>query len=315
MPLNKKPLPLEADPQSVRVAREWVSELLSNLGRDDLVDSAELGVSELVTNAVLHAEGPITLRVRGTRAHPRIEVFDHSQNPPEVNVEMTDDENLLSTIGRGLGIVAMYSSTWGSEVAADGKTVWFEPTTDLRTDGNLAGMVYDLDEELEDLPSGIVEPSQMVRIRLLDLPVQVFEQFRRRYRELRRELRLLSLAHGDDYPVARDFTEVSARAERERRQIQGLEKLDEAVDAGLVRVDLDYRVPPSTPNTMERLQVLLDKADKFCREQRLLVLSASPQQQALQRWYFSEFARQAAGEPPHPWPGGFTIDEPAPALS
>ena len=74
MPLNREPLPLEPDPQSVKRAREWVGDVLERLGRDDLVDSAELGVSELVTNAILHADPPITVRVRGTRNHPRVEV-------------------------------------------------------------------------------------------------------------------------------------------------------------------------------------------------------------------------------------------------
>jgi anti-sigma regulatory factor (Ser/Thr protein kinase) len=310
MPLNKEPLPLEADPQSVRLAREWVSDVLGNLGREDLIDAAELGVSELVTNAILHAEGPITVRVRGTRTHPRVEVRDQSSHPPEVNVEMTDDDHLMSTIGRGLGIVALYSSTWGSEIAPDGKTVWFEPAAELRDNPDeaaLAGTVFEVEEPVESVEAA-EQAGELVRVTLLDLPVQVFAQFRRRYRELRRELRLLALSHGDDYPVTREFTELFTEIERERRRSRGIDKLDEATQSGLDRIDLDLFVPPTTPPSMARMADLLEKADQFCREQRLLMLAAPPQQLAVQRWYFGEFSRQAAGEEPAPWPGSFTVE-------
>ncbi|MGH3333330.1 MAG: ATP-binding protein [Nocardioidaceae bacterium] len=315
MPLNKEPLPLAPEPQSVRQAREWVTDVLDDLGREDLVDSATLGVSELVTNAILHAEGPISVRVRGTKAHPRVEVRDQSKRPPQINLDMTDEEHLMSTIGRGVGIVALYSATWGSEIAPDGKTVWFEPTAEQRAHHDLAGTVFELDEQVDVDPGSAVPPDQLIRIRLLDMPVQVFAAFRRRYRELRRELRLLSIAHGDVYPVAKQLTEVFVDVELQRRLSRGLEKLDDAIDAGLDRIDLEYFVPPTAPAAMDRMQDLLEKADQFCREQRLLVLAASPQQLALQRWYFREFSRQAAGEEPTPWPGGFAVEEQAHPVS
>ena len=52
------------------------------------------------------------------------------------------------------------------------------------------------------------------------------------------------------------------------------------------------------PATMARMIVALERADEFCREQRLLVLTASPQQKELVRWWCEEFARQAEGKEP-----------------
>jgi hypothetical protein len=61
---------------------------------------------------------------------------------------------------------------------------------------------------------------------------------------------------------------------------------------------------------MGRILALLEQADVFCEEQRLLTLAPSPQQQAVRRWYHGEFARQGRGEPPVPWPGGYAVENP-----
>ncbi len=83
VPWNKRTLALPATPPSVRLARDWVTSVLREIGRDELADSARLAVSELVTNAILHAEPPMTVHVRGTAEHPRIEVTDQSLVPPQ----------------------------------------------------------------------------------------------------------------------------------------------------------------------------------------------------------------------------------------
>ncbi len=309
MPINREPLFLDPEPESVQQARRWVAEALSGLGRDDLVDAAELGVSELVTNAILHADPPIAVRVRGTMAHPRVEVRDHSQHPPQINTEMTEADNLLSTIGRGLGIVALYSATWGSEVASDGKTIWFEPCSDDSTAGGPSGEVFDFAQFVERRVATEPPPTQLVAVRLLNMPVQVFAGFRVRYAELRQELRLLAISHGQDYPVAIELSDLFVQVEQERRQSKGVGQIDEAIAAGVDHVDVEYLVPVSAPETMSRMQEMLTQADEFCRDQLLPALAASPQQKALQQWYLGEFARQAAGEEPTPWSGSLTVED------
>jgi anti-sigma regulatory factor (Ser/Thr protein kinase) len=311
MPLNLKALPLDPDPEAVKEARSWVRGILDRLGRDDITESAELAVSELVTNAILHGTPPISVRVRGTRDHPRVEVRDSSNRPPEVNVEMADEEHLLATFGRGLGLVALHSSAWGAELSPDGKVVWFEPTDEPRLAGDLSGEVFDLDQTVQERIDASGLPDNPVRVRVLDLPVALFARFRQRYSELGRELRLLSLAHGQDYPVARDLTDVFLQVEQERRLTHGMERIDQAEAEGLDRVDLDLLVPQTSPETARRLLETLERADEFCRQQRLLVLAATPQEAAMQRWWLSEFPRQAAGEEPTPWPGPFTVEEAA----
>jgi anti-sigma regulatory factor (Ser/Thr protein kinase) len=301
-------LELLADPRSVRDARRWVAGELATLGRDDLTDAATLAVSELVTNAILHATPPITVRVGGTPVHPRVEVHDSSAAPPALR-DLSDDDRLLATVGRGLGIVAMYSTTWGAEVSPSGKIVWFEPAPeDHLPDGHARGDVYDLTGTIDDLLGQESEPQERVRICLLGMPVRVFAYYRLWYEELRRELRLLSLNHGSDYPVARELSELTLQVEQERRQARGVERLDAAITSDDDRADLVYDVPASAPATMARLRRVLEEADAFCREQRLLTPAPTPQLLALRNWYLTEFERQGAGEDPLPWTGGYTVE-------
>jgi anti-sigma regulatory factor (Ser/Thr protein kinase) len=300
-------LELTPEPRSVRTARAWVAGELSALGREDLTDAAELGVSELVTNAILHATPPIRVRIGGTPTHPRVEVHDTSHVPPRVR-NMSDDDRLLATIGRGLGIVAMYSTTWGAEVSLQGKVVWFEPAGDADDGSNLAGEVFDLAEVVDERLASAEETTDRTTVRLLGMPVQVFAHYRVWYDELRRELRLLALNHGHDYPLAQQLTEITLQVEQERRQARGVDRLDTAVRAGVETVDLEYDVPATAGTTMARLLTLLEEVDVFCREQRLLTLEPGPQQIELREWYLGEFSRQAAGQAPTPWTGATTVE-------
>jgi anti-sigma regulatory factor (Ser/Thr protein kinase) len=307
MPLNLEALPLEPDPASVRKARAWVRDVLSRLQREDIVGPAELGVSELVTNAILHGTPPITVRVRGTRDHPRVEIRDASVRPPTVNVEMTDPENLLATFGRGLGLVALHSAAWGAELTPEGKVVWFEPSDRPRLNDNLSGDVFDLDQTVQERIEDAGLPDNPVRVRFVDLPVELYLKWRRRYYELGRELRLLSLAHGHTYPVATELSGIFIRTEKERRLTRGIDTFERELASKKDRVTVELLVPETMPETMTSLQSTLERADEFCREQRLLVLAATPMEAKLQRWFFGEFSRQAAGEEPLPWPGPFVV--------
>ena len=303
-------LQLAPDPRSVRTARVWVVDELEALGREDLQDAAALGVSELVTNAILHADPPITIRLGGTPAHPRVEVHDTSPVPPTVR-NMNREDRMLATIGRGLGIVSMYSSTWGAEISTRGKVVWFEPAVEPTFEEDVAatGEVFDLSDLVDQRLAAVSDPAETLTVKLLGMPVHVFDHYRLWYEELRRELRLLALNHGDDYPLAHELSEVTIQVEAERRQAVGIDRLNAAVVEGLDRVDLEYVVPRSAQQTMTRLMELLERVDVFCREQRLLTLAPTEQQLALRRWYLGEFGRQASGQEPLPWSGSYAIEE------
>jgi hypothetical protein len=306
-------LAIPAVPPSVRVARRWVADVLEEVGRDDLVESARLGVSELVTNALLHADPPVTIRVRGTVEHPRVEVSDQSLEPPCRAPESTHDE-LLQTFGRGLDLVASHSEKWGSDINfhRDGKTVWFEPAPEAHSPDQVPGQLFDVDEALRERPAP-GPADRLLTIRLLDMPPLLFGQLRAHFAELGREVRLLSLSEPDKHPVAAELAQLFLDVEHQRRQARGTDRLDEAMRLGLESVDLEYQVVPTAPATMTRAGELLE--DLYVGEDRGLLLTTRPPTEvlALQRWYLGQFASQAVGEPPAPWHGPRSLSDDASA--
>lgn len=109
-----------ADAESVGKAREMTARQLEDWGLADLVLTSELVVSELVTNAIRHAGGPVGLRL--IREDVLIcEVSDPSSTQPRLIRAGVTDEG-----GRGLFIVAQCTSRWGSRYSAQGKTIWTE---------------------------------------------------------------------------------------------------------------------------------------------------------------------------------------------
>lgn len=308
MPWNKRTLALPATAPSVRLARDWVSEVLADIGREELAESARLAVSELVTNAILHADPPMTVHVRGTIEHPRIEVTDQSMVPPlhrpNPRPVSLDDEFSWSTVGRGLNLVASYAQRWGADIdpRGMGKVVWFEPAAQpLETP--VEGELFDMDEALAQHGAPPTDPALMVTIELLNMPIELFSALRLHFNELGRELRLLAISDPDRYPIAVDFAETFLQVEHERRQVLGLAELDAAMDAGKETVDLKYQVPPSTPRSMARIDALLEQVYRSFAEDSLLAVRPSTELMSLQRWYLGEFTRQGNGHRPLPWQG------------
>jgi len=87
----------------------------------DRYETARLLVSELVANAVTHAETDVTLQLDFSDERLRVEVRDQADGQPQPRRPRRDE---LS--GRGLMIVEALADRWGVEPTPPGKTVWFE---------------------------------------------------------------------------------------------------------------------------------------------------------------------------------------------
>jgi hypothetical protein len=281
----------------VQDARRWVVGTCTAIGRPDVTECAELGVSELVTNALLHAAPPLSVRVRGTREHPRIEVRDGSNELPQLPTEETldDEDDLLLTFGRGLSIVARCSTAWGVQVEERGKNVWFVPAPrsgDRLVPGVISG------EAPQPVEAAPVDP---VVIDVRGVPLRLFVEFQHHFRELRREVRLLALAHESDYPLAKDLSDLFATLDRDLRDGIGTDQIDRALQAGARTTDLQVTTSRRTAAEIGRFIELLDLADAFCRQERLLSLARTAEQRAFQVWLLSEFERQERREAPLAW--------------
>lgn len=314
---HRQALHLGTGPRSVQDARRWVVRICGLIGREDLCECAELAVSELVTNAVLHGQPPIWLQLRGTPDHPRIEVHDASTVPPQpgsaaggIDLDAFDldafesgtqddiDISTLTAFGRGLDIVARASNAWGAMIEEDGKTVWFEPAGDFGESS--ADFQLTAPPQVEEQHTRAGE----LTIQVLGVPVAEFGQFQRHYRDLRREIRLLALAHSEEYPLAKVLSEHFNALELPLRTSMGREHVDEAQARGDHAVDLRLRMTPEAARRVGALTDLLDAADDFSRAERLLTPARSPEQRAFQIWFLGEFRRQAAGAAPVPWENG-----------
>ncbi|WP_328669930.1 ATP-binding protein [Streptomyces sp. NBC_00322] len=116
-----------AEPDSVRAARHAVRDTLRAWKLDSVIgDVTVLLVSELVTNSLRYASGPIGVRL--VRPEPGdsspsllVEVSDPLPDPPTERSALPDDEG-----GRGLQLVAGSARRWGTRRGRTGKTVWFE---------------------------------------------------------------------------------------------------------------------------------------------------------------------------------------------
>ncbi|MEV8022894.1 SpoIIE family protein phosphatase [Streptomyces sp. NPDC086554] len=111
---------LEPEDATPSRARRLARSALERWGLEELTDSVELLVSEVVTNAVRYASRPVTLRLLRTDVL-RCEVGDDVPQLPRLRQARATDEG-----GRGLYLVNRLARRWGATRLSTGKVVWFE---------------------------------------------------------------------------------------------------------------------------------------------------------------------------------------------
>ncbi len=177
MPSHKLTLP--ADASSCPAARRFVVDALRS-APEEIRDSAGLLTSEAVTNALLHAAGPITVEVKHESDRYRVEVRDASRLPPtEKHYEVED------LTGRGVHLLNKVATAWGWQPTRSGKVVWFDLVGTM--DGSVVSSYTPTQRETdveEPYPSG-------VQIELLGAPIRAMIRTGAHYDALYREFRLM----------------------------------------------------------------------------------------------------------------------------
>ncbi len=179
---------LPAHPASVGQARRLVRGELERHGRDDLVDSGTLLVSELVTNALVHVGAGIEVCALVDDRGLHVEVADASPTPPAARHHAA-----TAGTGRGLALLGQLAQAWGSTPRGAGKVVWFDLATDEPTDG--AGS---FEGPTETAAAPVITPSldglpEVVEVVLLEMPLLLHTAWQQHVAALLRDSLLVSL--------------------------------------------------------------------------------------------------------------------------
>ena len=109
-------------PQACSDARHAVRDFCFSRGLADVAYDAELLTSEVVSNAVRHSDGMLTILVVQANNSLAVTVSDNNAVIPTVPVIGTD---ALAEGGRGLRVLDALAGDWGITPGSNGKTVWF----------------------------------------------------------------------------------------------------------------------------------------------------------------------------------------------
>jgi hypothetical protein len=149
---------------------------------------------------------------------------------------------------------------------------------------------------------------ELIDVVLVSLPVEAFRRSQQHHDALLREFALVAAdvdadrdPHVDTVP-RRLLSLVSELAQQFGRfSVEPSTQLRDAIDNGVVRIDVHFRVPAAAKDAAINLGRLLDEADEYCRRGDLLTLATPTDTLAFRRRYLEEFVRQIDGAPARPW--------------
>lgn len=284
---------LDPVPESARVARRTVLTTLEAAGRADLAEAAGLLVSELVTNAIVHARTPIDLDVVAGRDGLRVAVSDNSPHLPTPR-----HYGRSATTGRGLALVELLADRHGTENGAvDGKTVWFELGAVTAEADAVDAVAVDAAADGAELASAL-DGDLVVHLR--GLPVGLALAWQQHADTLLREHLLTRWEsppgagpYSADGAAAGDAFAVLAAALEHLRPASSLPPY----------VDVSMSLPRAAVRQFDALDALLDHVLGLSEQGLTLAPPTQPEIRLLRRWICEEVRSQADGLAPEPWPG------------
>lgn len=297
---------LPPEPASVSEARHLVRDLVEQSDRPDLAESGALLVSELVTNALLHAGTPIGVKAWVDERGLHVEVYDGSRHLPTRR-----RYGATAGTGRGMVMLEQMVDDWGVTRHEDGKTVWF----------HLADATDHLDrQELqEDAGSERRTPGDTVRVELRNMPLLLHAAWREHAEALMREYLLASLDDEADIDPIQTHAEATDAIAILEEQVPPATLTVTPVDlmAGATepRVSQDVvtlEVPTASVPHFQTLHDTIEASIEMHRVGRLMTPPTQPEVRAFRRWLCTEVVEQARGRLPKPWSLGDVVAEPTP---
>lgn len=127
-------------PEHVREARHWLERLLRRWELQAQIPDAALLATELVTNAIVHAQSPVHVTAAVADGVLEVAVGDHDRHAPRVRRSsepgsalteaLVRDRGLLSEGGRGLPLADAMADEWGIAIINGGKQMWYRLSID-----------------------------------------------------------------------------------------------------------------------------------------------------------------------------------------
>ena len=151
----------------------------------------------------------------------------------------------------------------------------------------------------------MTDAGDLVDVVLLGLPVEQFRRSQQYHDALLRELALIDAETSDGPATApRRLTVLVAELGQSYGgfSVEPEGQLKDAIEQGLVRIDVRYQVPREAKRAAIELAALLDEVDEYCSTGDLLTLAVPDDVLAFRRRYLDEFVGQIDGAAPRPWP-------------
>ena len=279
-------------PSSVGEARRLIRQCLLEAGREDLVEAAALLVSEIVTNALVHAGTPIDVAFSFLDGGLRVEVSDGSPHAPTRRAYGPN-----AGTGRGLMLLEEMVDEWGVVAEDPGKTVWFQLASTSRLDDRSPG------------PSGISRRvGETLDVELIDVPLLLHEAWRQHAESLLREYLLASLdldAPADPIAVHAEASDaIALLAEQIPSSGVGDDPTRVMVDATeplVTESRVDLAVPVRSVAHFSTLEHAIENALGMVEDGLFLTPPTQPEVQGLREWLCGQVLAQSRGEAPAPW--------------
>ena len=275
-------LVLPAEPSSAREARTALIEVMQAEGFGDRVFDAELAISEVVTNAVLHGREPLRLRIVVGADGLRVQVHDGSPVSPAFS--MIDP---TAVTGRGLLLVSAVADSWGVDPDETGKTVWFgfERVQPPRSEAEEA------DRLLAAWADGMTEDParEKVRVVLTDVDARKLAASETHSEGLLRELNLVG-ADAPHYDRAQGVLRAAAPLDAMRLDIR--HQVAVALHEGHETLDVTLTIRREDAEQVRDFMHALDEADRLSRSGELLVLPTPAETSAFRRSFLRRLLDQ-----------------------
>jgi anti-sigma regulatory factor (Ser/Thr protein kinase) len=292
---------LVAQPASIPAARRFVSDALSDWGREHLADDVELCVSELATNATLHSGSAyfhIELEehagmVRAAVADAGMAAVDVLASKPGLTETFADDlgSDDPAATGRGIFLVSALATAWGIDELAEGKRVWaeFHPESGSPIEDGVTPA--EVTRSAERRP-GSLHTGDWVVVRFRGCPAALLIAHDENLAEYTRELQLIS-----DRLTEPQFQRLAALlAGHVAKHAPNWDPAGiiarEAVRDGQELVDFDVLTDRSVREDLEFLRGLVWETEALSRDGRLMTLPAPEPVQRLRDWMEGEFLAQ-----------------------